>query len=328
MNKQRLIIPIVLMFVTLLGAAADQTLPKVYHIGLLGSGPRPSDTSDIVAGLIRGLAQRGYVLDRNVAFERRGAQFQLDRLPELVDELVASRVDVIVAIGYPAAAAAKQGTKTIPIVSAGTPDAIATGLVNSLSRPGGNLTGISDDAVALSAKRLQLLKEAVPQLRRVAMLYNAADLGMTQRYQVSAAAAQTLGLTVQPLPVREPEGFDEAFAAMTREPPDGLLMVTDALTALNRRRVFEFAAAHRLPAIYEFEALVRDGGLMSYGSDMRELQDRVAGLIDRILKGTKPAELPFEQPTRFPFVINLKTAEALGLAIPLSILARADEVIE
>jgi putative tryptophan/tyrosine transport system substrate-binding protein len=270
----------------------------------------------------------GYVLDRNVAFERRGAQFQLDRLPELVDELVARRVDVIVAIGYPAAAAAKQGTKTIPIVSAGTPDAIATGLVNSLSRPGGNLTGISDDAVALSAKRLQLLKEAVPQLRHVAMLYNAADLGMTQRYQVAAAAAQTLGLAVQPLPVHEPEGFDEAFAAMTREPPDGLLMVTDALTALNHRRVFEFTAAHRLPAIYEFEAFVRDGGLMSYGSDMRELQDRVAGLIDRILKGTKPAELPFEQPTRFPFVINLKTAKALGLAIPPFILARADKVIE
>jgi putative ABC transport system substrate-binding protein len=320
MNKQRLIIPIVLMFVTLSGA--DPTLPKVYHMGLLGYGSPPSDTGDVVAGLIRGLAQRGYVLDRNLAFERRGAQFHLDRLPELVDELVASRVDVIVAIGYPAAAAAQRGTKTIPIVSAGTPDAIATGLVNSLSRPGGNLTGISDDAVALSAKRLELLKEVVPQLRRVAML------GMTQRYQVSAVAAQRLGLTVQPLPVREPEGFDEAFAAMTREPPDGLLMVTDALTALNRQWVFEFAAAHRLPAICEFEALVRDGDLMSYGSDMHELQDRVAGLIDRILKGTKPAELPFEQPTRFPFVINLKTAKALGLAIPQLILARADEIIE
>jgi ABC-type uncharacterized transport system substrate-binding protein len=153
LNKQRLIIPIVLMFVVLMfvmlpGAAPDQTLPKVYRLGLLGCGLPPSDTGDIVAGLIRGLAQRGYVLDRNVAFERRGAQFHLDRLPELVGELVASRVDVIVAIGYPAAAAAQQGTKTIPIVSAGTPDAIATGLVNSLSRPGGNLTGISDDAVA------------------------------------------------------------------------------------------------------------------------------------------------------------------------------------
>jgi putative tryptophan/tyrosine transport system substrate-binding protein len=325
MSKQRFIISIVLMFVALSAPAPAQTLPKVYHLGLLGCGPPPADTSDIVAGLIHGLAQRGYVLDRNVAFERRGAQFHFDRLPGLVDELLAMRVDVIVATCYPAAAAAQQGTETIPIVSAGTS---TSGLINSLSRPGRNLTGLSDLAVELAAKRLELLKEAVPQLRQVAMLYNAADLGMTQRYQMSAAAADALGLTVQPLPVREPEGFEEAFAVMIREPPDGLFMVTDALTALNRRRVFEFAAAHRLPAMYEFEGLVRDGGLMSYGPDMGELQDRVAGLIDRILKGTKPADLPFEQPTRFRFVISLKVAKALGIAIPQSILLRADEVIE
>jgi putative ABC transport system substrate-binding protein len=325
MSKQRLVIPIVLMFVALSGPAAAQNLPKVYHLGLLGCGPPPSDTSDVVAGLIRGLAYRGYVLDRNLAFERRGAQFHFDRLPGLVDELLASKVDVIVAACYPAAAAAQQGTKTIPIVATGTS---TTGLINSLSRPGGNLTGISDMAVDLAAKRLELLKAAVPQLRHVAMLYNAADLGMTQRYEVSAAAAQALDLTVLPLGVREPEGFDEAFAAMTREPPDGLFMVTDALTALNRRRVFEFAAEHQLPAMYEFEELVHVGGLMSYGPAMAELQDRVAGLIDGILKGTKPAELPFEQPVRFRFVVNLKTAKALGLTMPQSILAQADEVIE
>ena len=175
---------------------------------------------------------------------------------------------------------------------------------------------------------MQLLKETVPPLRRVAMLYNATDRGMTQRYQVSATAAQALGLTVLPLGVREPEGFDEAFAAMTRDPPDGLFMVTDALTALNRRRVFDFASAHHMPAMYEYEAIVRDGGLMSYGPDMGELQGHVADLIERILKGAKPAELPFEQPTLFRFVINLKTAKALGLEIPPSLLARADEVIE
>jgi putative ABC transport system substrate-binding protein len=151
---------------------------------------------------------------------------------------------------------------------------------------------------------------------------------MTRRYQESRTAAETLGLTVQPLPVREPEGFDEAFEAMTREPPGGLFMVTDALTFLNRRRVFEFATEHRLPAIYEFGSLVRDGGLMSYGPDMGEMQDRVAGLIDRILKGAKPEQLPFEQPTRFRFTINLKTAKALDLTIPPTLLARADEVIE
>ena len=187
---------------------------------------------------------------------------------------------------------------------------------------------MSDLADELAAKRLQLLKETVPPLRQVAMLYNATDLGMTQRYQVSAAAAQALGLTVLPLGVREPEGFDEAFAAMTRDPPDGLFMVTDALTSLNRRRVFDFAAAHRMPAMYEYEPIVRDGGLMSYGPDMGELQGHVAGLIERILKGAKPAELPFEQPTLFRFVINLKTAKALGLTIPPQLLARADEVIE
>jgi putative tryptophan/tyrosine transport system substrate-binding protein len=324
MNKQRLIILIALMSVALSGAAA-QTLSKVYHLGLLGCGPPPSDTNDNVAGLIRGLTQRGYVLDRNVTFERRGAQFHFDRFPGLVDELVGNRVDVIVALCYPAAAAAQQGTKTIPIVSAGTS---AAGLVNSLSRPGGNLTGMSDLADELAAKRLQLLKETVPTLRQVAMLYNATDRGMTQRYQVSATAAQALGLTVLPLGVREPEGFDEAFAAMTRDPPDGLFMVTDALTALNRRRVFDFAAAHRMPAMYEYEAIVRDGGLMSYGPDMGELQGHVADLIERILKGAKPAELPFEQPTLFRFVINLKTAKSLGLEIPPSLLARADDVIE
>ena len=326
MSKQRPLIPIVLILVAISGAAAAQTLPKVYHLGLLGCGPPPSDTaSDIVAALIRGLARHGYLIDRNMAFERRGAQFHFDRLPELVDELLSSKVDVIVTTCYPAAAAAQQGTKTIPIVTAGTSSA---DLVSSLSRPGGNLTGISELAVELAAKRLELLKEAVPRLHKVAMLYNAADLGMTERYEVSAAAAQALDLTVLPLGVREPEGFDEAFAAMTREPPDGLFMVTDALTALNRRRVFEFAAEHGLPAMYEFEELVRGGGLMSYGPDMGETQDRVADLVDRILKGTKPADLPFEQITHVRFVINLKTAKALGLTVPQSILARADEVIE
>src|SRR6202158_2929833 len=242
MNKQRLIILFALMSVALSGAPAAQTAPKVYLLGLLGCGPPPSNTSDVVTNLMRGLAQRGYVLDRNLTFERRGAQFHFDQLPKLVDELVASRVDVIVPTCYPAAAAAQQGTKTIPIVSTGS---AAVGLINSLSRPSGNLTGMSDVAAELSAKRLELLKEAMPQLRRVAIVFNAGDLSMTRRYQESRPAAEALGLTVQPLPVSEPEGFDDAFAAMTREPPGGLFMVTDALTFLNRRRVFEFRAEHR-----------------------------------------------------------------------------------
>jgi putative tryptophan/tyrosine transport system substrate-binding protein len=197
-----------------------------------------------------------------------------------------------------------------------------------LAHPGGHLTGISDVAEQLSPKRLEFLKEIAPGLRRVAMLWNAADLGMTLRYRASDAAAQALGVEVQPLGVREPEDFDEAFTAMERERPDGILMVSDALTTLNRQRVYDFAAAYRLPAIYEFDFLVRDGGLMAYGPDMDESFERVAGLVDRLLKGARPAALPFEDPTRFRLAINLKTAKALGLTIPGSLLALTDELIE
>src|SRR4051812_13819331 len=177
---------------------------------------------------------------------------------------------------------------------------------------GGNVTGASDIASDLSAKRLELLKEAVPALRRVAMLWNAGDLAMTLRYEVSASIAERLGARVQPLGVREPEDFAEAFAAMERERPDAILMVTDTLTNLNRKLVFDFAARHRLPAIYESDALVREGGLMSYGPDRAEILERTAALVSRILAGNKPADLPFELPTRFTFALNLKAARAIG----------------
>src|SRR6516164_9054073 len=180
----------------------------------------------------------------------------------------------------------------------------------------------------LSAKRLEVLKDTFPGLRKIAMLWNANDLGMTWRYKNAEAAARTLGFEIQPLGVREPEDFAAAFAAMVRDRPDAILMVTDALTGLNRKRVFEFAAEHKLPAIYEYDFLVRDGGLMSYGPDMSEVDDRAADLADRILKGARPADLPFEQPTRFRLVINKKTLETLGLTIPAAMLMRADEVID
>src|SRR5947209_6084156 len=207
-------------------------------------------------------------------------------------------------------------------------DPVATGLVESLARPGGNITGISDIATVLSTKRLGLLKEMVPNLRRVAMLWNKDDLGMTLRYEASAQAAGGIGVIVQALGVREPNDFEEAFAAMNREPPDAMLMVSDSLTTLNRKRVFDYAAERRLPAIYEYDFLVRDGGLMSYGPDLKESFERAAALVDRIFKGARPADLPFEQPTRYPFVINLKTAKATGLDVPPTLLALADEVIE
>ena len=262
-----------------------------------------------------------------IVFERRGAEGRLERLPRLVAELVASNVDVIVTFGFPPALAAKQGT-TIPVVAFAAGDPVATGLIDSLGRPGGNLTGFSDQAAELSAKRMELLKEIAPQLRRVAMLWNADDLGMTLRYKASDVAAKAMGISVQALGVREPDDFEQAFAAMNREKPDAILMVSDSLTTLNRKRVIDFAAAQRLPAIYEWEFIAREGGLMSYSMDLDESFERVAALIDRILKGAKPAELPCEQPTRFDFVLNLKTARALGITVPPSLLVQADEVIE
>jgi putative ABC transport system substrate-binding protein len=308
-------------------AVTAQSASKVYRVGLLASAAPIANDSPLGAALIRGLAQHGYAQGGNLVFERRGAEQHIDRLPRFVDELVTSKIDVIVSFGYPSTLAAKQGT-TLPVVSFGAGDPVGTGLVHSLARPGGNLTGISDVSAEVTPKRLALLKEMAPGLRRVAMLWNAADLGMTLRYRASEAGAKALGVNVQPLGVREPDDFDLAFAAMNRDLPDAILMVSDALTTLNRKRVFEFAAAHRLPAIYELDFYVRDGGLMSYGPDLSDSFERVAALVDRILKGAKPAELPFEQPTLFRFALNLKTAKALGLDVPPSILARADEVIE
>ena len=304
-----------------------QAQGRVYRVGLLSAGPPIADNSAQGAALVSGLTKRGYVLERNLTFERRGAEAKVDRLPQLLAEIVAGKVDVIVAFGYPAALATKKGT-TLPVVAINAGDPVGTGLVNSLARPEGNLTGISDVSAEVTPKRLELLKEFAPSLRRVAVLWNADDLGMTLRYRALEMGARTLGVDVQALGVREPDDFDRAFKAMDREPPDAILMVTDSLTILNRKRVFEFAAAHRLPAIYEFDSLVRDGGLMSYGPDQDESFDRVAALVDRVLKGAKPADLPFEEPAVFKFALNLKAAKLIGIEVPASLLARADEVIE
>jgi putative tryptophan/tyrosine transport system substrate-binding protein len=316
--------------ITLLGGAAAtwplralaQAPARVYRVGLLGLA---DNRTPFEAPLVRGLARHGYAVDRNLAIERRGGQ--VDRVAQFVAELVASKVEVIIAVGYASARAARQGT-TLPVVIFSAGDPVETGLADSLARPGGHLTGISDVSVEVTPKRLELLKEFTPSLRRVAMLWNADDLAMTLRYQAAEAGARALGIGVQPLGVREPADFDRAFEAMNRDPPDAILMVSDPLTNLNRTRVFEFAAAHRLPAIYEYDFIARTGGLMSYGLDLDESFDRVGALVDRILKGAKPAELPFEQPTLFRFVLNLKTAKSSGFEVPASLLVRADEVIE
>ena len=299
----------------------------MHRVGLFNPGIPVADGSLYGAPLIRGLEKRSYSVGRNIALERRGAEGRLEHLPRLLDELVASKVDVIFALGYPAALVAKSGT-SLPVVVFSVGDPVATGLVDSLARPGGHLTGVADLAAQLAPKRLQLLKEMAPGMRRVAMLWNAGDPGMTLRYRVSETAAQTLGIKVEALGVRSVEDFEPALTAMKQNMPDAIFVVDDRLTGMNRGRIFDFAAANRLPAMYELDALVRAGGLMSYGPDLDDGLDRAAALIDRILKGAKPQDLPFEQPTRYRLAINLKTAKAIGLEVPQSVLAQADDMIE
>jgi putative ABC transport system substrate-binding protein len=311
--------------------AVAQPSSKVYRLATFNPGPPYPANHFYVTTLVRGLAQRGYNLGQNLMIEARGATGpQVAKMPELVRvarEMAADRIDAVALAGYPAALAMK-GIGVPAVAFAGVGDPVATGLVDGLARPGGNITGISDVAATLSTKRLGLLKAAAPGIHKVAMLWNKDDLAMTLRKDASAKAAAALDITVQPLGVGEPNDFGDAFAAMDREPPDAILMVSDTLTVLNRKRVFDYAVAKRVPAIYEGDSYVREGGLMSYGADLTESCERAADMIARIFKGAKPADLPFEQPTRYPFVINLKTAKSIGFEFPPMVVALADEVIE
>jgi len=321
-------------FITLLGGAAIAAphvalaqSEKVYRLGSLTPGMPVADKSPLGAVLLKGLEQRGYVVGKNLIYDARGAAGQVSKLPGIVRDMKANNVNAIVTVGYPTALACK--VENVPtVVAYGAGDPVATNLVDGLARPGGNITGISDNSTELSTKRLDLIKQAVPNLRRVAVLWNRDDLGMTQRYEASATSARTLGATVQALSVREPDDFNGVFEAMNRERPDAILMVSDSLTILNRKRVFDYAAEHKIPALYEYDVMVRDGGLMSYGPDLKESFERTADLVARIFKGAQPADLPFEQPTRYPFVVNLKTAKATGIELPPKLVALADEVIE
>ena len=322
-------------FLTLVGGAAlvdpraalAQTPGRIYHLGTLTPVAPMTDGSPFGKIVVKALAERGYAIGQNLTWDARGSMGDVAKIPVMLDELKARGVDAIIVIGYRTALAAKP--TGIPTIGAnGIGDPVETKLIDSLAHPGGNITGISDVAATLTTKRLQLLKEMTPNLKKVAMLWNRDDLGMTLRYEASAKTAQAIGITVQALGVREPDDFNDAFSVMNQDMPDAILMVADALTNLNRKRVFDFAAAKKLPAIYEYDFLVRDGGLMSYGPDLTESFERAAALVDSIFKGSKPADLPFEQPTRYPFVLNLKTAKATGLEIPPRLLALADEVIE
>jgi putative ABC transport system substrate-binding protein len=308
--------------------AIAQTPSKVYRVGTLLPGPPLDEKSPLGSILLQKLEQHGYTLGKNLAFEARGAGGQVSKLGEIVRGMKADQVDVIVAGGFPTALACKVAN--VPtVVYIGVGDPVATHLIDSLAHPGGNITGISDNAAALATKRLALIKQAVPTVRRVAMLWNRNDLGMSMRYDASADAARSLGVTVQPLGVREPDDFNGVFESMDRDLPDAIFMVADALTTLNRKRVFDYAGAHHIPALYEYDIPnVHDGGLMSYGPDLSESMERAAGLTARILGGAGPADLPFEEPTHYKLVINLKTAKTTGIELPANFLALADEVIE
>ena len=308
--------------------AVSQPAPKAFRVGHLAAGERTPDGS-LPRPLREGLKALGYVEGQNVVYEVRFAEGRMERLPGLAAELVRLKVDVLVAQGGLAAVAAKEATSTIPIVLApAAGDAVATGLIASLARPGGNVTGLTDESVQLSGKRMELLKEAVPKAARIAVLWNTNDQGMTLRYREIEKAARILHVEVQALAVREPNDFDVAFSTMRRRRPDAIFLVADALTTMNRKRIIDFAATQRIPAMYEFDFIVRDGGLLSYGPSQEESYRQAALYIDRILKGAKPADLPAQQPTRYSLADNLKTAATLGLTIPPSLLGRTDEVVQ
>ena len=310
-------------------AADTQQATKVPRVGYLAASSRSDPQVQRNLDAFRqGLRDLGYVEGQNIAIEHRFAEGKWERLPDLAAELVSLKVDLIVALVTPAVRAAKLATGTIPIVMMGVIDPIATGFVASLARPGGNITGLSMMAPELVGKQMQLLKELVPKVSRVAVLWNPANPGNAPQLREAEVAARALRVQLQPLEAREPSEIDSAFAEMTRKRAGALIVLVDTMLSAHRTRVADLAVKNRLPAVYGVRAHAEAGGLMAYGVNLADLSKRAATYVDKILKGAKPADLPVEQPTRFELVVNLKTAKALGLTIPQSVLLRADQVIE
>jgi putative ABC transport system substrate-binding protein len=308
-------------------AAGAQPAGKVHRIGFLGNSTEALE-ANLVGPFREGLRECGYVEGRDLVIEYRWAEGAYERFPALLAELIALKPDVIVTAGTPAALVAKSAITTIPVVMAAVGDPIGTGLVKSLARPGGNLTGLAGIAPDLEGKRLELLTQIVPKLSSVAFLGNPANpLHVTSEKQASTAA-KDLHLKVVFFPVQAEGDFDHTFHAIVGQRSGALVMLADRLFLHHRARIVEFTARHRLPAVYAYSEMVEVGGLMSFGPSYPEMHRRAAYYVDKILKGAKPSDLPVEQPTKFELVINLKTAKALGLAIPPSLLARADQVIE
>jgi putative tryptophan/tyrosine transport system substrate-binding protein len=320
-------------FITLLGGAAAawplgagaQQAGSRYTVGTLTAG---NDNAALNTVLVAALRELGWVEWKNVVFEHRYAENRLERLPGLAADLVRLQVDVIAAIGTLAPLAAKQASSTIPVVMTAAGDPLGSGLVASLARPGGNVTGMSLMAPDLGGKRLELLKEVLPLLARVAVLWNAANPYSALVFKETQAAGRTLGIEVQSLQVQVPDDFDGAFEAARRQRPDALITVEDPLTTSHRQRVADFTAEQQLPSLHGVREFAAAGGLMSYGASLADLVQRAAGYVDKILRGAKPADLPVQQPSKFELVINLKTAKTLGLTVPLTLQASADEVIE
>jgi putative ABC transport system substrate-binding protein len=276
------------------------------------------------------LRELGYIEGQNIATEYRYAEGKLDRAPELAAELVRLKVDIIVAAGDPGVRAAKNATTTIPIVMTGQgSDPVEAGFVESLARPGANVTGLTNLTRELGGKRLELLKEAVPKLARVAVLYaSGSSSSVLELKEVLPAAARALGLTVRSWEIRPPEGFEQVFAALNKQRTDGIYVTSGPRMGANRKRFADFALKSRLPTTNPAREFVNVGGLMYYGADLADSYRRVAYYVDRILKGAKPADLPVEQPTKFELVINMKTAKQIGLTIPPEVLARATRLIK
>jgi putative ABC transport system substrate-binding protein len=317
-----LLLTVLLLTVSLVEA---QQPGKVYRIGYLRAEKAPEVD---VEGFRQGLRERGYVEGKNIVVEYRWAVGNEERLPSLVSELIGLKVDLIVTSAPAATQAAKEGTTTIPIVMVLVADPVAFGFVSSLARPGGNITGFAFLLPEISGKRLELLKETIPKLSRVAVLWNAANPYKEFDLKEVQAVADALGVSVQKVPVRGPNDFADAFKAASKSRPGGLITLEDPFTIAHRTQIVDLALKHRLPAVYAVRPFVDAGGLISYGPDRGDQNRRAATYVDKILKGAKPADLPVEQPMKFELVINLKTAKQIGLTIPPNVLARADKVIK
>jgi putative tryptophan/tyrosine transport system substrate-binding protein len=326
MDRRALLAGAVGALVALPTAALAQQPGKVARLGLLGPGSASGSAHEVEA-LRAGLRELGYVEGKNIAIESRWAEGKFDRLPDLAAELIRIKLDALLTPGTPATLAAKRATTTIPIIMVNTGDAVATGLVASLARPGGNITGSTILSPELTAKRLELLKEAFPRTRQIAVLLNPDNPAQIMSFQAMDATAKQLGIGLRRLDVRGVGEFESAFSTLEKQRADALVVSVDALFYLHGRTIAELAAKQRLPSAGPKE-FAEAGGLIGYGVSRSLGWHRAAYFVDRILRGAKPADLPVEQPATFELVINMKTAKALGLAIPQALLARADQVIQ